>query len=63
VRLLARIHIKRTRRLHPEWTEAQLLEDVREWADQSGPYADSVTIEDVREVLVSMSDPRQEAMW
>ena len=44
MRLLARIHIKRTRRLHPEWTEAQLLEDVRE-------------------VLVSMSDPRQEAMW
>jgi hypothetical protein len=61
VRLLARIHIKRARRLHPEWTEAQLLDDVRQWADQAGPYADTVSIEDVREAVASMSE--QEAMW
>ena len=63
MRLLTKVHIKHSARLHPDWTEGQLLDDVRAWADQAGPYADTVSIEDVREVVASMSDPRQEAMW
>jgi len=65
VKLLTKVHIKRTARLHPDWTEAQLLDDARSWADESGPYADTVTLEDVREAVASMWEhqDRQEALW
>jgi len=65
VKLLTKVHIKHSARLHPEWTEAQLLDDARSWADQSGPYADTVTLEDVREAVASMREnqERQEKLW
>ena len=65
MKLLTKVHIKRAHRLHPEWTEAQLLEDARSWADQSGPYPDTVTAEDVREAVASMweNQDRQEVFW
>ncbi len=65
MKLLTKVHIKRAARLHPDWTEAQLLDDARSWADQSGPYADIVTLEDVREAVASMREnqERQEKFW
>jgi hypothetical protein len=65
VKLITKVRIKRTARLHPDWTEAQLLDDARSWADQSGPYADTVTLEDVREAVTSMRghQERQERLW
>ena len=64
MKLLTRVHIKHSRRVHPDWTEAQLLEDTQRWADQSGPYPDTVTAEDVREAVASMweNQERQEKL-
>ena len=65
MKLITRVHIKHTARLHPDWTEGQLLEDARSWADQSGPFPDTVTLEDVREAVASMPEnqERQERLW
>ena len=65
MRLLTKVHIKRTARLHPDWTEGQLLDDIQKWADHAGPFPDTVTLEDVREAVASMPEnqERQEALW
>jgi hypothetical protein len=65
VRLLTKVHIKHSRRAHPDWTEAQLLEDTQRWADHAGPFPDTVTLEDVREAVASMREnqERQEKFW
>ena len=64
MRLLTKVHIKHSRRAHPDWTEGQLLDDIQKWADQSGPYADTVTADDVREAVASMweNQERQEKL-
>lgn len=65
MRLLTKVHIKHTRRQRPDWTEAQLLQEAQAWADAAGPYADTVTAEDVREAVQSMREcqERQETLW
>ena len=65
MRLLTRVHIKRTARLHPDWTEGQLLEDTQRWADLAGPFPDAVTLKDVQEAVASMREnqERQEKFW
>ena len=65
MKLLTKVRIKRTARLHPDWTEGQLLDDIQKWADHAGPFPDTVTLEDVREAVASMREhqERQEAMW
>ena len=65
MRLLTKVHIKRTKRLHPDWTEGQLLDDIQRWADLAGPFPDTVTPEDVREAVASMTEnqERQEKFW
>jgi len=65
VKLLTKVHIKRTARLHPDWTEGQLLDDIQRWADLAGPFADAVSLEDVREAVASMREnqERQEKFW
>jgi len=65
VKLLTKVHIKHTARLHPDWTEGQLLDDIQKWADHAGPFPDTVTLEDVREAVASMPEnqERQEKLW
>jgi hypothetical protein len=65
VKLLTKVRIKRTARLHPDWTEGQLLDDIQKWADLAGPFPDTVTLEDVREAVASMPEnqERQEKLW
>ena len=65
MKLLTKVHIKHTARLHPDWTEGQLLDDIQKWADHAGPFPDTVTLEDVREAVASMPEnqERQEKLW
>ena len=53
-----RVRIKRTHRLHPEWTTAQV------WAHlmETDVLQDGRMVEDVAEVIRSMAAPRQEVM-
>ena len=65
MKLITKVHIKHTARLHPDLTEGQLLDDIQKWADLAGPFPDIVTLEDVRDAVASMREhqERQEAMW
>jgi hydroxymethylpyrimidine/phosphomethylpyrimidine kinase len=53
-----RVQVKRTHRVHPEWTAAQV------WARlvETGALQDGRTVEDVAEVIKAMGAPRQEVM-
>ncbi|MFA5054080.1 MAG: hypothetical protein WC565_08470 [Parcubacteria group bacterium] len=54
---IERVRVKRTHRLHPEWTAAQV------WAHLMEDGAlDNRTVEDVAEVIQAMGAPKQEAM-
>jgi len=52
-----RVYVKRTHRVHPDWTPAQV------WAHLTRDGAlEGRTAEDVAEVIQAMYPPRQEAM-
>ena len=55
---LTRIAIKHCRRVHPEWTEQQILDRMRTLTDAAGVYHDNVTLEDVKDVIASMPEYR-----
>ena len=65
MKLITKVHIKRTARLHPDWAEGQLLDDIQKWADHAGPFPDTVMLEDVRDAVASMREnqERQERLW
>ncbi len=54
MKLFTRVAIKRCARLHPDWTVEQILQNVKGLTSPAGPYRDSVTIEDVKDVVYSM---------
>ena len=51
MKTLARVQTKRTKRLHPDWSDEQILEHIKALTDSSGPYPDVVSIDDIRELL------------
>ena len=53
---MTRVQIKRTKRVHPDWSEEQVLEYIRTFTDAAGPHPDTVTPEDVRDVIHSMPE-------
>ena len=53
---LTRVAIKRCKRVHPEWTEQQILDHVKTLTDAAGMYHDSVTLQDVKDVIASMPE-------
>ena len=55
--LLTRVAIKRLHRAHPDWTPERILEHVKVLTDAAGPYKDTVTLQDVKDVLDSMNPP------
>lgn len=56
MKLLTRVQIKRTKRLHPDWTDDEVFEHIRELTDAAGPYRDVVSLEDVRDAIYSMNE-------
>ena len=56
--LLTRVQVKRTKRVHPEWSDERILEHIRSLTDAAGMYRDTVTIEDVRDAIQSMPEYR-----
>lgn len=56
--LRTRVQIKRTKRLHPDWSDEQILEHIRTLTSAAGPYPDVVTIEDVKDAIASMPEYR-----
>ena len=56
--LLTKVHIKHQKRAHPDWTDEQLLEDARRYADKAGPFPDTVTLLDVKVAVASMPENR-----
>ena len=59
MKLITKVAVKRTRRAHPEWTPERILEHVKVLTDAAGSYKDTVTLQDVRDVLYSMDPPRR----
>ena len=55
---LTRIAIKHCRRVHVDWTEQQILDRMRTLTDASGVYQDTVTLQDVKDVIYSMPEYR-----
>lgn len=56
VNLLTRVEIKRTKRLHPEWSDGAILEHIRTLTDHAGLYRDTVTLQDVKDAIASMPE-------
>jgi len=59
VKLFTRVVIKRAKRQHPEWTSEELLAYARKVCDPAGFYADTVALQDVKDVIASMEQPRR----
>ena len=59
---LTRIAIKHCKRVHPEWTEQQILDRMRTLTDASGVYQDCVTLQDVKDVIASMPEYRKDRL-
>ena len=55
---LTRVAIKRTKRVHPEWTEQAILEHVKNLTDAAGLYRDTLTLQDVKDAIASMPEYR-----
>ena len=55
---LTRIAIKHCKRVHPDWTEQQILDHVKTLTDASGVYHDNVNLQDVKDVIASMPEYR-----
>lgn len=56
MKCFTRVVIKRARRVHPEWTPEQLLAHAQSVCDQAGMYPDTVTLQDVVDVLAAMDE-------
>ena len=57
MKLITMVAIKRCIRLHPDWTPEQITEHVTVLIDASGPYSDSITLQDVKDAMYSMRPP------
>jgi len=51
-----RVQIRRTKRLHPDWSDDRILEHVQTVTDPAGPWRDSVTLQDVEDAIYSMPE-------
>ena len=58
MKALTRVQIKRTKRVHPDWSNEQILEHIKIFTDAAGPHPDTVTLEGVRDVICSMDEYR-----
>ena len=55
---LTRVAIKRTKRVHHEWTDDAILAHVKSLTDAAGLYRDTLTLQDVKDVIASMPEYR-----
>jgi ADP-dependent phosphofructokinase/glucokinase len=58
MRTMTRVIIKRAKRLHTDWSDERILEHAKKMTDQAGIYADTLTLQDVKDVIASMPEYR-----
>ena len=63
MKALTRVQVKRTKRVHPEWSDNHILQHIRKLTDSAGMYRDTVTLGDVQEVIASTPEYRKDRLF
>ena len=62
MKALTRVQVKRTKRVHPEWSDNHIFQHVCKLTDAAGMYRDTVTLDDAQEVIASMPEYRKDRL-
>ena len=62
MKALTRVQVKRTKRVHPDWSDNHIFQHVCKLTDSAGMYRDTVSLGDVQEVIASMPEYRKDRL-
>jgi hypothetical protein len=62
MKAMTRVIIKRAKRVHTDWSDERILEYAKKMTDPAGVYPDTVTLQDVKEVIASMPEFKRDRL-